>query len=78
MIFKFVYKRAGNHTHLRVWTGQTHGALALAGTLVMTNEEFEELQDTLQLGIRLSNEVIFERQVTSAPATRGNNDCHQD
>jgi len=43
----------------------------------MTNEEFEDLRDTLQRGNRLNNDIIFEEQVISYPATRGNNDYRQ-
>jgi hypothetical protein len=80
MIFKFVYKRAGNHTHFRVWSGSTVGGLGLAGKLIMTNEEWDEFYEVLMLGAlkNASSDVIFEEQVTSSPATRGNNDCHQD
>jgi len=37
---RVLYEPRGEHTHMRIYIGQTDTTLALAGELVMRNEEF--------------------------------------
>lgn len=46
MKLKFVPETRGSHVHVRVFMGKSSASLALAGTLVLRPEEFEELQAT--------------------------------
>src|ERR1044072_1381773 len=73
LIFKFVYKVGGGHTHVRMFSGKSAVSLGLCGTLVMRNEEWEEFTACIT-----APNFLFEEQITSGPAIRGNNDCHQD
>lgn len=75
MIFKIVHKNMGAHTWFRMWAGKKEGAMGLAGELRLTNEEFEIFRQVLEKGA-VSAQVIFEEQITSGPATRGNNGFH--
>ncbi len=74
VIFKVVYKRAGGHVFMRLWCGEQAGQLALSGQLTMRNDEFDSFRNMLSAGHGLMDTVVFEEQITSAPATRGNND----
>ena len=46
MKLKFVPETRGSHVHVRVFMGKTSESVALAGTLVLRPEEYEELQAT--------------------------------
>lgn len=77
MIFKYVYKRAGRHVHVNVFAGRALGALAKCGVLCYASEEFAQFKAIMEVGVNDSQQVIFEEQITSGPATRGNNGYRQ-
>ena len=50
MIFKFRYRRAGGHVHVRVFAGGNPDALGLAGHLTFRPDEWEDLRDLVLRG----------------------------
>lgn len=74
MVYKIIYKNGTTgHIHARVWAGEAAGKLALAGNLIMADEEFSNFRKMLEAGSGFMDTVIFERQAISSPATRENN-----
>lgn len=76
MVFKFVFKKHGDTVYTRMWVGRSAGELAFAGRLAYTTPEWDTLVRILNRGKIPGTQIILEEQVTSGPATRGNNDCH--
>jgi hypothetical protein len=66
MIFRFYYKQAGGHTHMKMWAGERPGSLGLAGDLTMRNEEFREFERMFTAGILPSKYIVefHEQQIT--------------
>ena len=74
MIFKYVYKRAGEHVHVNAFAGSRQFALAKAGVLCYNWREW----NAFMAAHDKNPNFVFEEQITSGPATRGNNGYRQD
>jgi hypothetical protein len=72
MIFKYIYKVQGQHVHVKVYAGEFKTTLAQAGTLCYNVREWSIFMTALSK----DNRFVFEEQIISGPATRGNNGFH--
>lgn len=56
MIFRIYHKTLGGHVHMRVFAGNTEGALGKCGDLVMRREEFQYFYLIMPLEIEFHEE----------------------
>lgn len=68
MIFKFVYKVAGGHTHVAVFAGKAAASLGKCGQLTFRNEEwevFKQMERSVGSVFGIWHDAIFEEQIES-------------
>lgn len=66
MVYRFYFKRSGNHTHVRMWVGERAGSLALAGKLAMQNDEFDQFKRLMEKDvISIRHSIEFHEQTVT-------------